>query len=117
MHEHFNKIEAELEAAVAATNDHEEVVWRLDRLLSKVRGVRFSSSFAKFGEQFVKASDVPRPADGEPAVQAFKEGQKVRTSDGYLAYVGYYDRKGSVVVNVVFQATEYKESDLKHSPV
>lgn len=117
MHEHFNIIETELEAAVAATDDNEELVWRLDRLLSKVRGVRFSANLAKFGEQFAKASDPPHVDAEAPAERAFTEGQRVRTRDGYLAYVGYYDRHGCVVVNVVFQAAEYKESDLKLLPI
>jgi hypothetical protein len=115
MHQHFDTIERELRAAIDSATDQGELMDRLERLINEAKGVRFTTALALFGSQF-KPGDEPAPEVTEEA-RAFEEGDKVRTKDGYLAHVGYYDDKGNVVVNVVFQAAEYREQDLSPSPL
>jgi hypothetical protein len=117
MHARFDNIERELRAAVESATDHGALINRLERLINDVRSVRFAAHFENIAAGMAAARE-PEPAlEGvEPPPSRFKHGDKVRTPDGYLAYYGYKVGE-SAVVNVVFQATEYKETDLIPSPL
>ena len=115
MHQHFDTIERELRAAIDSATDQGELMDRLERLINEAKGARFTTALALFGSQF-KPGDEPAPGVAE-SDRAFEEGDKVRTKDGYLAYVGYYDEGGKVVANVVFQAAAYREDELRASPI
>jgi hypothetical protein len=115
MNEHFETIERELQAACESAEDFAALEYRLERLMQKVEEARFAARYAQFGKQF-KQGEQPAPeAVTAPPAQRFAHGDKVRTKEGYLAYFGYYDAKGNAVVNVVFQAAEYAETDLSPS--
>jgi hypothetical protein len=117
MHKHFDTIERELHAAIESATDQGELMDRLERLINDAKGARFMAGMALFGKQF-KPGGEPEPAlEGVEPPRRFGEGDKVRTKEGYLAHVGYYTGPDNVVVNVVFQAAEYREQDLKPSPL
>jgi len=118
MHAHFDTIERELRAAIESATDQGELMDRLERLINDAKGARFIAGMAVFGKQFKPGGEPAPVLEGvEPPPRRFEEGDKVRTKEGYLAHVGYYDGKDNVVVNVVFQAAEYKEQDLSPSPL
>ena len=117
MNAHFETIERELQAACDSAEDFAALEYRLERLIQKVEEARFATRFARFGAQLTPG-DAPAPeAVTAPPAGRFEHGDKVRTKEGYLAYFGYYDAQGNAVVNVVFQAAEYKETDLSPSPL
>lgn len=115
MHRHFDTIERELQAAIdAAGGDNGALLDRLDRLMNDVRGARFAARFALFGKAMKPGGEPEQEIEGvEPPSRAFERDDTVRTKEGYLARVAHYDRAGRVVVNVLFEAAEYKESELK----
>jgi hypothetical protein len=114
MHQHFDTIERELQAALAAGGDTGALLERLDRLMNDVRGARFAARFALFGKTMKPAGEPEQEIEGiEPPPRAFAHDDTVRTKDGYLARVARYDAKGNVTVNVLFEAAEYKEAELR----
>ncbi|MFM0608645.1 hypothetical protein PQR05_29365 [Paraburkholderia sediminicola] len=118
MHAHFDNIERELRAAVDNADDHGELMDRLERLINDAKGARFVAGLTLFGKQFKPGGDPATEIEGiEPPLRRFAHDDTVRTKEGYLARVGYYDDQGRVVVNVVYQAAEYREEDLKPSPI
>jgi hypothetical protein len=114
MQNHYDAIATELRAAIeAAGDDVAGLLEMLERVNPDVRSARFAAGHALFGKQFKAARESEPTIEGvEPPVRKFAAGDKVRTPGDYLAHVGYYDRKGRVVANVVFQACEFKEDDL-----
>ncbi|WP_109479112.1 hypothetical protein [Paraburkholderia sp. C35] len=117
MDKHFQNIERELNLAMDAVEageaDRETLLERLEMLLNNVKGKRFATGHALFGKQFKPGGEPAKePEGGEQPPRAFDRGDLVRTKDGYLAYVGYYDQHGKVVANVVYQACDFKESEL-----
>ncbi|MFL9890221.1 hypothetical protein [Paraburkholderia sp. RL17-381-BIF-C] len=121
MYQHFRNIEDELEAAMksveAGDGDREALLERLENLLNSVRAKRFATGFALFGKQFEPGGEPAEEIEGiEPPPRALKRGDLVRTQDGYLAYVGFYDHKQRVVANVVYEAREFNEADLTLVP-
>ncbi|KVN83412.1 hypothetical protein [Burkholderia ubonensis] len=117
MDKHFQAIERELNAAMdaveAGEGDRAALLERLESLLNNVRGKRFATGFALFGKQFKPGGEPAKELEGvEPPPRQFERGDLVRTKDDYLAYVGYYDQRGRVVANVVFQACDFNESEL-----
>ncbi|MDF0506844.1 hypothetical protein POK33_39515 [Burkholderia cenocepacia] len=115
MHKHFDTIERELKAAIeTAGPDLPTLIDRLDRLLNDVRGARFAAGHALFGKGMKPGGPPAEEIAGvAPPPRKFGHDDTVRTKDGYLARVAHYDEKGRVVVNVLFQACEYSESDLR----
>ena len=85
----------------------------LDRVILEVRSLHFASSKTEFGKQFKPADE---PVVGSEAPQLYRVGQAVRTKEGYLGYVAGHDKKGSAIVNVVFEACEYAERNLSALP-
>jgi hypothetical protein len=82
--------------------------------MNDVRGARFAARFALFGKAMKPGGEPEQSIEGvEPPPRVFEHDDTVRTKDGYLARVAHYDAKGRVVVNVLFEAAEYKESELK----
>jgi hypothetical protein len=117
MQQHFDTIERELQAACDGATDFAALEYKLERLLQKVEQAHFATKFAQFGGQFKPSEEAPAPDGVEPVARRFENGDKVRTKEGYLAYFGYYDAQNNAVVNVVFQAAEYRETDLSPSPL
>lgn len=118
MHKHFEMIDRELNAAMdaveAGEGDAAALLERLEALLHNVRGKRFATGHKLFGKQFKPGGELAASSeDVEPPPQAFERGDMVRTKEGYLAYVGYYDHHNRVVANVVYQACEFNEADLQ----
>lgn len=118
MEKHFQNIERELNLAMdaveAGEGDRETLLERLESLLNNVRGKRFATGHALFGKQFKPGGEPAEDMDGvEPPPRAFSRGDLVRTKDGYLAYVGFYDHRERVVANVVYQACEFEQADLQ----
>jgi hypothetical protein len=117
MDKHFQTIERELNAAMdaveAGEGDRAVLLERLESLLNNVRGKRFATGFSLFGKTFKPGGEAAEEMEGvEPPPRAFNRGDLVRTKDGYLAYVGFYDHRQRVVANVVYQACEFNEGDL-----
>lgn len=114
MHEHFDNIERELKAAQGASEGNPDAFLdRIERLLNDVRSARFAARFAAFGKTVKPGRESEPEIEGiVPPPRKFEHDDTVRTKEGYLARVGYYDRAGKVVVNVVYQACEYDEADL-----
>lgn len=117
MHQHFDAIERELKAGIeAGRNDHGSLLERIERLLNDVRGARFATSFALFGKGLKPGGEPDQDMEGvEPPPRKFKPDATVRTKEGYLGRVVGYDKRGHVVVNVVFEACDYKEDDLRET--
>ncbi len=115
MHEQFDKIERDLKAAIeAGRGDQGALLDRLERLLNDVRGARFSTRFALFGADMKPGGQTVEDGD-EQSPRKFGRDVTVRTPEGYLARVVGYDKRGKVVVNVVFEACEYTEADLRET--
>jgi hypothetical protein len=114
MQKHYDAIANELRAAIeTAGDDMAGLLDMLERVNLDVRSARFAAGFALFGKQFKAAREAEPTIDAdEPPPRRFEPGTRVRTPDNYLAHVGYYDSKGRVVANVVFQACEFKEDEL-----
>ncbi|MEX3941586.1 hypothetical protein AB4Y44_18920 [Paraburkholderia sp. BR10937] len=121
MYNHFRTIESELDAAMRAVElgegDAGALLEQLEALLQNVRGKRFATGFALFGEQFQPGGEPAEVLGGiEQQHHTFARGDVVRTKEGYLAYVGYYDHRNHVVANVVYEAREFNEADLTLVP-
>jgi hypothetical protein len=72
-----------------------------------------AARLAKFGTQFRTAGEsVEKPG----VVRQFERVQQVFTKEGYLGYIASYDKHGKAIVNVVWEAAKYDESDLKALP-
>lgn len=97
--------------------DREALLEQLENLLNIVRGKRFATSFAVFGEQFKPGDKPAGEGEGvESPPRSFRRGDLVRTKSGYLAYVGHYDHRNRVVANVVYEACEFDEPELMIVP-
>lgn len=112
MQAHYAAILKELSGMLDGASPEQlpELLDTLERLTLEVRSARFRVGHTMFGKRF-KPADAALPTMGEVEGK-FQPGQRVRTPAGYLAYVGYYDHKQRVVANVVYEACEFKESDL-----
>jgi len=82
----------------------------LERIQKQVQAQLKAARFASFGAQFPAAD--PAPAIDPPAGM-FQKGDFLRTADGYVGYMAHYDKRGRAVVNVVWQACEYRDDQLQ----
>lgn len=106
-----------MRAVELGEGDASALLEQLEALLQNVRGKRFATGLSLFGEQFNPGGEPTAETEGvEPPPRAFRRGDLVRTRDGYLAYVGYYDHRERVVANIVYEAREFNEVDLTLVP-
>ncbi|WP_028211549.1 hypothetical protein [Paraburkholderia mimosarum] len=106
-----------MRAVELGEGDAAALLEQLEALFQNVRGKRFATGFALFGESFKPGGEPAEVLDDiEQQHHAFVRGDVVRTKDGYLAYVGHYDHRNRVVANVVYEAREFNEADLTLVP-
>lgn len=98
------------QAETTAENDPQYIDF-LDRVIMEAKSRRAVAAQRTFGAQF-KQTEVAPAGEGD-APRVFAVDDKVRTKEGYIGHVAGYDKRGRVVVNVVWQACEYAEADLK----
>jgi hypothetical protein len=115
MQQHFDAIRRELQAAAdkLGTESTGTFLAMLARVTQEVDQLQNAARLSEFGKQFKPAGEL---APESAAPREFAPGQEVWTHEGYLGYVAGHDAKGKAVVNVVWQACEYKESDLHRIP-
>lgn len=114
MDTYFDRIKAVLdEAAYAPDQSPDDTLTLLNRVLAETRDRHRAASLAKFGTQFVPASE---PTDEEAQQPRFQPFQQVYTCEGYRGYIAGHDKQGKAIVNVVWEAAEYDESDLHAIP-
>lgn len=109
MEHHFDNIARELQDAKASIEDRAAYLEFLDRVIHEARGVQQLERITQFGAQFKAGGEPAEP----PAERQFEPFDIVRTKEDYIGYVAHYNKRGHVVVNVVVEACDYKEGDLR----
>lgn len=112
---HFDDIERHLAHAESIAKDDEAYVHLLDRviLLAKSRRMTARMRLTAVSEGKKPAGPVIEFSPTEDQQHKFSRDEKVWTKDGHIGHVVGYDKKGRVVVNVIWQACEYAEADLR----
>lgn len=85
----------------------------LEQVVALTRNRYRAARLAKFGTQFKPAGE---SAEESPAPRQFQRFQQVYTNEGYLGYIAGHDKQGKAIVNVVWEAAEYDESNLRAIP-
>lgn len=102
------------QAETTAENDP-QYIELLDRVIDEAKARRMAARMRMCAASEGKAPAGPvvedKAADAPP--RQFARHDRVWTKEGYIGHVAGYDKKGRVVVNVVWQACEYAEGDLK----
>lgn len=109
MEHHFDNIARELQDAKTSIEDRTAFLDFLDRVIHEARGVQQLERITQFGTQFKPSGEPAEP----PVDPQFAPFDIVRTKEDYIGYVAGYTRRGHVVVNVVVEACDYKEGDLR----